>query len=85
MHYVYVIKSCKYDFTYTGQTHDLVNRFKQHNAGTELSTKAYFPYKLVYYEAFAAKADAMEREKQLKRYGGASGSLKRRLKNSFRI
>lgn len=85
MHYVYIIRSIKHEFTYTGQTSDLRERLKRHNAGMEKSTKAHYPYKLVYYEAFAAKADAILREIQLKKYGGASGSLKRRLHNSFRV
>lgn len=81
MHYVYVIKSINFDFTYIGQTDDLKSRLPQHNAGKEISTKAYAPFKLVYYEAYANKKDALIREKKLKQFGSTWGHLRRRIKN----
>ena len=83
MHYVYVIKSITSDFTYIGQTEDLKSRFPQHNAGKEISTKAYRPFKLVYYEAYANKKDALIREKKLKQFGSSWGHLRKRIKNSI--
>ncbi len=83
MHYVYVIKSISCDFTYIGQTEDLKSRFSQHNAGKEISTKAYVPFKLVYYEAYANKKDALIRERKLKQFGSSYGHLRKRIKNSL--
>ncbi len=83
MHYVYLIKSVNSNFIYIGNTNDLRKRFEQHNAGRELSTKAYAPFKLVYYEAYAHKNDALERERKLKHHGSVIGHLKKRLKNSI--
>ncbi len=83
MHYVYVIKSVNFDFTYIGQTGDLKVRFPQHNASKEISTKAYAPFKLVYYEAYADKKDALIRENKLKQFGSSWGHLRKRISNSL--
>ncbi|MCL5667243.1 MAG: GIY-YIG nuclease family protein [Patescibacteria group bacterium] len=81
MHYVYVIKSLNHDFVYIGQTCDLKLRFPKHNAGKEIATKAYVPYKLIYYEAYASKKDALVREKKLKQFGSSWGHLMKRIAN----
>lgn len=83
MFYVHVLKSAKDGITYIGYTDDLRRRVQEHNAGTQISTKAHAPYRLVYYEAYAAKADAKYREQNLKRFAKAYGQLKRRIKNSL--
>ncbi len=85
MHYVYVIKSLanKQGFVYIGQTNDLKRRFAEHNAGQEISTKAYTPFRLVYYEAYAEKKDALARERALKKYGSSWGHLRLRIHNSL--
>ena len=83
MHYVYVIKSSLNEFLYIGQTHDLRERFARHNSKKEIATKAYAPYKLVYYEAYANKKDALVRELKLKQYRSSWGHLKKRLSNSL--
>ncbi len=79
MYYVYVIKSTKTDFLYIGSTADLKRRVDDHNSGTQLTTKAYVPFKLVYYEAYASKHIALIREKALKHHGGTIAALKKRL------
>ena len=66
MHYVYLIKSIKKDFLYTGSTPDLKRRFDEHNKKQNLSTKSYAPFKLIYYEAYRNKNDALARERMLK-------------------
>ena len=68
---------------YIGSTGDLKRRFSEHNAGTEKSTKIYIPFKLIYYEAYASKQDALIRENALKHHGGSIAPLKKRLKNSL--
>ena len=82
MYYVYVIKGIR-NFVYVGSTGDLRERFKNHNEKKNLSTKHYTPFKLIYYEAYLDKRDALEREKKLKHHGAVIGHLKKRLKNSL--
>ena len=80
MFYVYLLQSLKdSNQIYFGQTNDLKLRLAEHNAGENVSTKRYMPWKVVYYEAYAARALAMAREKQLKHYGKARTALKKRL------
>lgn len=75
MHYVYVIYSRKGRKLYKGSTKDLKRRFAEHNRGEVLSTKAWIPWELLYYEVFANKTDALREELFLK-----SGKGKERLK-----
>ena len=79
MYYVYVIKSINHDFLYIGVTHGLRERFNQHNAGQSLATKAYVPFKLIYYEAYDSKQIALKREYALKHHGGTIAALRKRL------
>jgi putative endonuclease len=79
MIYTYVIRSKKDGKWYTGFTHDLRKRFKQHNNNKMFSTKGRGPFELIYYEACINKQDACTREKYLK-----SGPGKRYLKNRLK-
>jgi len=83
MYYVYVLKSQKHGRLYIGSSGNLTQRFKEHNAGKNISTKSGIPWTLIYYEAYLSENDAKAREKQLKNYGSAFGFLKKRLKNSL--
>ena len=83
MHYVYVIQSIEKQFLYVGNCLDLRRRFGEHNRGEEIATKAYAPFRLVYYEAYADKRDALNRERKLKHHGSVIGHLKKRLKFSL--
>ncbi|HBA46127.1 MAG: Excinuclease ABC C subunit domain protein [Candidatus Nomurabacteria bacterium GW2011_GWA2_43_66] len=83
MHYVYVLKSDKVDELYIGQTSDLKRRFAEHNEKKNISTKHKAPFKLVYYEAYKSRSDAVYREKQLKRHSQAYVALRERIKNSI--
>ena len=78
MYYVYIIKSEKSGKFYKGITEDLKNRLKEHNSGKTKSTKSGIPWKLIYYEAFLNKIDALREEKFLK-----SGKGKERIKYLF--
>ena len=64
---VYVLYSETFNKIYIGYTSDLIGRIKSHN---ELATKGWTvkfrPWKVIYTEIFESKADAMQREKQLK-------------------
>lgn len=82
MHYVYALKSSKNNDIYIGSTSDLKSRFKSHNSGKVRSTKAYKPWKLIYYEAYRSKADADKRERELKMHA-VKNELLKRLKNSL--
>jgi len=83
MYYVYILKSIIRDIIYIGFTIDLKNRFKEHNNGKSSFTRKYMPWRLVYYEAYNSQKDAIEREKQLKRFAKAYGQLKNRIKYSL--
>ena len=68
----------KYKRLYKGFTTNIFQRLKKHNLGLVKSTKPYIPYKLIYYEAFLVKEDALRREKILKSKWGTK-FLKRTL------
>lgn len=66
MNYTYILK-CKDDSLYTGWTNDLKKRITSHNAGKGAKyTKARRPVKLVYYEEFQTREEAMKREYAIK-------------------
>lgn len=83
MHYVYVLKSEKDLKLYIGVTGDLERRFQEHQEGKNKSTRHRRPFKLVYYEAFASKKDAYQRESKLKQYKNTYTHLKKRIENSI--
>ena len=83
MYYVYLIQSLKNGYIYTGFTKDLKKRIKEHNNGQTYSIKNLRPFKLIYYEAYLNKDDAIEREKYLKS-GWGRKFIKKNLKNYFK-
>lgn len=83
MFYVYILKSKKDNSLYIGYTNDLKRRFAEHNNLENQSTKNKTPFELVYYEAYKTQSDAKYREKNLKRFSGATTQLKRRIKYSL--
>ncbi|MCX6813157.1 MAG: GIY-YIG nuclease family protein [Candidatus Azambacteria bacterium] len=66
MYFVYVLKSEKDNYLYIGITNNLNKRLKQHNDGSNFSTKHRRPFKLVYFEIKENRQKAREREKFLK-------------------
>ncbi|MDA0195475.1 MAG: GIY-YIG nuclease family protein [Bacteroidetes bacterium] len=66
MFYLYIIKSRLKNRYYTGQTKDLKNRIKEHNAGKTKSIKAYIPFDLIYFETFKTREEAVSRERYFK-------------------
>ena len=66
MFIVYAIKSEVKNYIYVGMTSDLEGRLRRHNNGYERTTKSYRPFKLIYQQSFATRAEAREREKYLK-------------------
>jgi putative endonuclease len=75
MFHVYVLRSETTGRFYTGFTSDLTQRLGQHNSGLTKSTKGRGPWKLMHQEAFATRAEAMNRERFLKS-GQGRGELK---------
>jgi putative endonuclease len=79
-YYVYVLESVKDDGRlYIGFTHDLRQRVQNHNRANNFSTKAYAPWRVIFYESYLSKDDALRREHYLKTNQGAK-VLKRMLK-----
>jgi putative endonuclease len=65
MFYVYLLLLGNEDI-YKGVTDDLKRRFSEHKNGKVKSTRNYRPIKLIGYEAYILKSDALRREKFLK-------------------
>jgi len=66
-YYTYIIL-CRGGSLYTGYTKDIDVRIKLHMNGKGAKyTKMHKPMKLAYVEEFASRADAMKREKKIKK------------------
>ena len=78
MYFVYLLenKDKKWYIGYTPKRP--LGRLEKHNRGEVSSTKAYRPWKLIYYEAYLVRGDATGREKFLK-----SGSGRKYLKKQL--
>ena len=67
MNYVYIVE-CSDGTFYTGWTNNLEKRIYMHSNGTGAKyTKGRGPVKLMYYEEFEDKKDAMKREYEIKK------------------
>lgn len=84
MYYVYILQSLKDNELYIGSSPDLRRRLSEHNTGKSKATAPRKPFRLLYYEAYGAKEDALHREHSLKLRGQARQQLMIRLKNSLR-
>ena len=66
MNYTYMVR-CADGTLYTGWTTDLEKRIKAHNAGKGAKyTKNRAPVRLVYYEEYETKQEALKREYAIK-------------------
>jgi putative endonuclease len=64
--YVYIIQSKK-DFSfYIGQTNDLDARLSKHNDGFSKYSSSKIPWRLVYFEMYKSRNEALIREKEIK-------------------
>ena len=70
MYTIYVIQSLPHSFLYVGMTGNLNRRLQQHNQRKVRSTRPYAPFRLVYTETCATRAEARHREKYLKSTAG---------------
>jgi len=67
MFFVYILKSLRNNKSYVGSTSKLpTTRMAEHNIGTNKWTRENGPFKLVYYERYYYKKDALHREHFLK-------------------
>ena len=65
--YTYILE-CSDGTLYTGYTVDLTKRLNTHNTGRgSRYTRCRLPVRLVYYEIFATKREAMRREYAIKK------------------
>ncbi len=65
--YTYIVE-CRDGTFYTGWTNHLEERVENHNKGKGAKyTRSRLPVKLVYYETYASKKEAMKREYEIKR------------------
>ncbi|HEY53840.1 MAG TPA: GIY-YIG nuclease family protein, partial [Caldilineae bacterium] len=68
-YYVYIIANKHHTVFYTGMTNDLVRRIHEHRTkAIKGFTQRYNIYKLLYYEEYDSPIDAIQREKQIKKY-----------------
>jgi putative endonuclease len=79
MYYIYVLRSASDGGLYIGYSANLKKRIRQHQGGVALATSHRGPWKLIYYEAYLERDDALGRERYLK-----SGSGRRFLKAQLR-
>jgi putative endonuclease len=65
-YYAYLAR-CNDDTLYAGYTNDIENREEAHNEGNGARyTRMRRPVKIVYFEGFVNRSDAMKREYELK-------------------
>ena len=65
--FTYIIYSQSTDKFYTGYSGDLNTRLERHNDGWSKSTKSGIPWKIVYFESFQSKSEAIKREIEIKK------------------
>lgn len=76
MYYVYVLRSLKNNRFYTGSTSNLKKRLGEHASGRSKYTRLTKPFKLVHFEHFETRAEAVRRERYFK-IGRGREELKR--------
>ena len=67
MFYTYIIYSKSKDKYYTGYTENLKFRLELHNSGGSRSTKSGSLWKIIYYEVYKTKSEAVKREYEIKK------------------
>ncbi|MBU1110665.1 GIY-YIG nuclease family protein [Patescibacteria group bacterium] len=82
MHFVYILQSLSTRNFYIGYTQNVDQRLKAHNSGENISTRNGGLWKLIFFEAFLNKKDALNREKYLKS-GWGRKSINKLMNNYF--
>lgn len=84
MWYFYILQSNKdSNYFYKGSTDDPNRRLVQHNTGQVISTRPWFPFRLVYIEGYLYERAARVREHAVKKSGSMSVPLIRRIKDGL--
>jgi putative endonuclease len=65
-YFVYVLLSLKDWMFYIGFTNNIERRFQEHLGGKNISTAKRLPLRLIYFETFSNKRDALRRESYFK-------------------
>jgi putative endonuclease len=65
--FTYILFSPKLNKYYIGSTNDLARRINDHNRGKSTFTKNAIPWELKYFEEFDTKAEAYQREIEIKK------------------
>lgn len=66
-YFVYIAHNVKYDKFYIGQSYDLSKREAEHDLGLSKYTSRYDGgWKVVYFESFPSRSEAMRRERFFK-------------------
>ncbi|MEK7586949.1 MAG: GIY-YIG nuclease family protein [Patescibacteria group bacterium] len=78
MYYVYFLASEKNKDLYVGSTENVITRLNRHNYGKVKSTKGYKPWKLLGYEKYTTRGEAVKQEKFFK-----TGQQKEKLKQKY--
>lgn len=84
MYYVYVLLSLSDKKFYIGYTENVQNRLQKHNEGGVPSTAKRRPLKLVFYETYINKGDALRRESYFKTDAGKK-TLRLMIRETLRI
>jgi putative endonuclease len=66
MFYTYILYSSNHDRFYVGHCENVATRLLRHNNKGVPSTKPYTPWQLIYYEEYATRAEASNRELNIK-------------------
>jgi putative endonuclease len=66
---VYILQSEKTRRYYIGSTQDITNRLSEHNSGETKSIRSGIPWKLVYFEQYNTRTEAIKKEKKIKTRG----------------
>ena len=66
MFFVYAISSLNRNYIYVGLTNNITRRIEEHQRGSNRTTKAYRPFKLILLEEYKTRVEARKREKYLK-------------------
>ncbi len=71
VYFMYILQSEATGRFYVGHCQDLAVRLGEHNRGQSKSTRSGKPWKLVYFEGFETKSEAVRREMQVKSWKSA--------------
>ena len=71
MYFVYILQSQRTGRFYIGHTDNLLDRFNRHRAGRSKATKGRGPWWMPYYEVHDSRAEASQREREIKAWKSA--------------